>query len=57
MREDVRAGTLVSLAVSDLPDVYASMGIVTLLNRTPSPMAQRAIACVREVAKEVNVPA
>lgn len=54
LREDVRAGTLVRLEVEDLPAVYAEMGIVTLLNRTPSPMAQRAIACVREVAQASN---
>jgi len=50
VRDDVRAGTLVQLEVEDLPEVYSEMGIVTLLNRTPSPMAQRAIACVQEVA-------
>jgi len=54
LRDDVRAGSLVRLAVKDLPDVYAEMGVVTLVNRTPSPMAQRAIACVREIAKQVN---
>jgi DNA-binding transcriptional LysR family regulator len=56
MRDDVLAGSLVRLAIKDLPDVYAEMGVVTLTNRTPSPMAQRAIACVREIAKGVNVP-
>ena len=56
MRDDVVAGSLVRLAIKDLPDVYAEMGVVTLTNRTPSPMAQRAIACVREIAKGVNVP-
>ena len=50
VRDDVHAGTLVQLEVEDLPEVYSEMGIVTLLNRTPSPMAQRAIACVQEVA-------
>ena len=56
LRDDVRAGTLVQLAVTDLPEVHAEMGLVTLVNRTPSPMAQRAIACVREIALEVNAP-
>ncbi|MDN3919707.1 LysR family transcriptional regulator [Roseateles violae] len=55
--DDVRAGTLVPLELSDLPAVYSDMGLVTLRNRTPSPMAQRAIACVREVAATVNLPA
>ncbi len=49
-------GGLVQLDVQDLPLMYAEMGIVTLVNRTPSPMAQRAIACVREIAQQVNVP-
>lgn len=56
LRDDVRAGTLVQLDVTDLPAVYSEMGIVTLVNRTPSPMAQRAIACVREVASSINAP-
>jgi DNA-binding transcriptional LysR family regulator len=54
LRNDVRAGTLVRLDVTDLPPVYSEMGIVTLLNRTPSPMAQRAIASVQEVAQAIN---
>ena len=57
LRDDVQAGSLVRLAIEDLPHVYAEMGVVTLVNRTPSPMAQRAIACVQEVAGSVNVPA
>ena len=57
LRDDVQAGSLVRLAIEDLPDVYAEMGVVTLVNRTPSPMAQRAIACVQEVAGSVNAPA
>jgi len=54
--DELGAGSLVRLAVRDLPDVYAEMGIVTLSQRTPSPMAQRAIACVREIAQAVNLP-
>jgi hypothetical protein len=50
LRDDVRAGTLVRLEIEDLPPVHSEMGIVTLLNRTPSPMAQTAIGCVRQVA-------
>jgi DNA-binding transcriptional LysR family regulator len=55
-RADVEAGTLVRLQVTDLPDVYSEMGVVTLAHRTLSPMGQRAIECVREVAAVVNVP-
>jgi DNA-binding transcriptional LysR family regulator len=56
VRDELRAGTLVRLAVEDLPEVYAEMGLVVLVHRTLSPMAQRAVACVREIAKGVNVP-
>jgi DNA-binding transcriptional LysR family regulator len=54
VRSDVRSGALVQLDVTDLPPSHSEMGIVTLLRRTPSPMAQRAIACVEEVARTVN---
>jgi DNA-binding transcriptional LysR family regulator len=54
VRDEVSAGSLVRLVVEDLPDVYSEMGIVSLVNRTPSPMAQRAIQCVREIAQQVN---
>jgi DNA-binding transcriptional LysR family regulator len=54
-RADVESGALVRIDVTDLPNVYAEMGIVVLVNRTPSPMAQRAIGCVQNVAREVNV--
>jgi len=57
LHDDVRSGALVRLIVDDLPDVYAQMGIVTLANRTPSPMALRAMASVREVAAEVSAAA
>lgn len=57
MQADVRAGRMVQLDVVDLPEAFSEMGIVTLTNRTPSPMAQRAIDGVREVAREVNAPA
>lgn len=43
--------SLVRLRVDDLPEVYAEVGVVTLVNRTPSPMAQRALACIREIAQ------
>jgi len=54
VREEVAAGRLVRLSMQDLPAVYADMGIVALANRTPSPMAQRAIACIRDVATSTN---
>lgn len=55
LHSEISAGELVALDVEDLPPVYAEMGIVTLANRTPSPMAQRAIAGVQEIASKVNV--
>lgn len=56
VRDALSAGTLVLLDVSDLPPVYSEMGVVTLADRTPSPMAHKAIACLRAVARDVNVP-
>lgn len=56
VRQELRTKTLRLVDVSDLPPVYSEMGVVTLVNRTPSPMAQRAIACIREVARDINVP-
>jgi DNA-binding transcriptional LysR family regulator len=56
VRDDVRSGTLVRLQIEDMPEVYAEVGIVTLLNRTPSPVAQRAIACVQQVAESLRTP-
>lgn len=47
LREELAATTLVRLEVSDLPDIYADMGLVELANRTPSPMAHRAMEGVR----------
>ncbi|TWO70793.1 LysR family transcriptional regulator [Caenimonas sedimenti] len=52
--DDLRAGTLVRLDVTDLPPVYAEMGIVTLGHRTPSPMAMRSIACIREIVRALG---
>jgi hypothetical protein len=47
-RADVASGALVRLEVKDLPEVYPEMGIVVLVNRTPSPIAAgRSAACRR----------
>ena len=54
LHDEVKAGRLVRLKVKDLPTVFSEMGMVSLANRTPSPMAQRAMACVREIARHVN---
>ena len=55
-RGELEAGTLVALQVLDLPEVYSEMGIVTLADRTCSPMANRAIGCVQQVAVQMNRP-
>ncbi len=57
LRDDVRAGSMVQLGVDDLPESYVEMVVVTLTNRSPSPMAERAMACIREIAQDLNDPA
>jgi DNA-binding transcriptional LysR family regulator len=54
-RADLDAGTLVRLQVQGLPQLSTDMGIVLLARRTPSPMAERAIGCVQEVARQMNL--
>jgi DNA-binding transcriptional LysR family regulator len=49
--------SLVKLAVEDFPEVYSEMGVATLVGRTPSPMAQRAMACIRRISEEFCVVA
>jgi len=51
---DVEAGRLVPLSVEGLPPLFVDMGVVTLRNRSPSPMARRAIELIALVAQEVN---
>jgi DNA-binding transcriptional LysR family regulator len=53
-RADVESGNLLPLRIKDLPDLYSEMGIVSLRNRSHSPMADRAIELIAEVAAEVN---
>lgn len=53
--DDVRAGRIVPLAIAGLPSLYAEMGIVSLLNRSLSPTARRAVALIEAAAREVNV--
>ena len=56
-RADVAAGTLMALDVDGMPTLASDMGIVSLHNRAPSPLAARAIAATIEVATTVNEPA
>ncbi len=54
VRADLKSGALKALRVAELPETYSDMRIVSLRNRTPSPMAQRAIACIERVAAAVG---
>jgi DNA-binding transcriptional LysR family regulator len=54
-RAEVESGSLVPLRVQDLPALFSEMGVVSLRNRSPSPMARRAIDCIARVADAVNV--
>ncbi|MGT2428820.1 LysR family transcriptional regulator [Cupriavidus basilensis] len=55
VQADIDAGALLPLRIPGLPALYSEMGVVSLRNRTPSPMAQHAIACISRVAGEVNI--
>jgi len=55
VRADVDAGALVPLSVDGFPTLFSEMGVVTMRNRSPSPMAKRAIEVILCVALEVNV--
>ncbi len=54
VQSDVAAGRLVELQVDGLPPLHADMGVVSLRNRSPSPLARQAIALVSAVAQAVN---
>jgi len=51
---EVAGGLLVPLRIPGMPVTQAGMGIVSLRNRTPSPMALQAIRCIERVAGEVS---
>lgn len=54
VQDDVGAGTLLPLQIHGLPALYSEMGVVSLRNRTPSPMARKVIECFTRFAAEVN---
>jgi DNA-binding transcriptional LysR family regulator len=54
---DVAAGRLIPLRVTDLPALYSEMGVVSLRQRSASPMARRAIELIVAVAGKVNTVA
>jgi DNA-binding transcriptional LysR family regulator len=47
---DGQTNALQALQVTGMPPLYNEMGIVSLRNRTPSPMAQRVIEAIRTAA-------
>lgn len=52
VRDEVAAGQLVELDVTDLPPMYAEIGLVSLRGRTPSPMAGFVTRRLAELAAE-----
>ena len=55
VQADIDAGALVPLAVAGFPQLFSEMGVVRLRNRSPSPMAKRAIDVIVRVALDLNV--
>ncbi|GAB7545137.1 LysR family transcriptional regulator [Cupriavidus sp. 8B] len=56
VQADIDAGSLLPLRIRGWPSLHSEMGVVSLRNRTPSPMAKKAIACIAQVASEVDTP-
>lgn len=52
VREEAAAGLLQALELAGMPPLYAEAGIVKLKGRTPSPMADYAMAFLTGLAKE-----
>jgi len=55
-RDEMATGTLRRLQVSDLPPLYAQMGVARLRDRSLSPTAQRLIRSIEALAGRVNAP-
>lgn len=54
VQDELAAGQLVALRVTDLPPLHAEIGVVSLRNRSPSPMARTAIQLFADAAAAVN---
>lgn len=54
VRNELASGQLVPLQISDMPPLYSEMGIVSLRNRSHSPMAQRVIDMIMSVSTDIN---
>lgn len=54
VRNELATGLLVPLEIGDMPPLFSEMGIVSLRNRSHSPMARRVFDLISEVSKEIN---
>lgn len=54
VKDDLAAGRLVELAIDALPPLFVDMGVVSLRNRSPSPLARQAIQRIVDIAETVN---
>ena len=54
MRAELQSGALRAVQATDLPPLSVEMGVVSLPNRTLSPMAHRVIDCIARVASQIN---
>lgn len=51
---ELAAGLLVPLRISDMPSLFSEIGVVSLRNRSHSPMAERVIDLIATVSTEIN---
>jgi DNA-binding transcriptional LysR family regulator len=54
VHDDLEAGRLLALAVKDGPALHVEMGVVSLRQRSLSPMASRAVEVLARVARTLN---
>lgn len=54
VRAELQSGALRAVQATDLPPLSVEMGVVSLHNRTLSPMAHRVIDCIARVASQIN---
>jgi DNA-binding transcriptional LysR family regulator len=54
LRNDLQSGNMVELDLSDWPAMSTGFSIVTLRNRTPSPMARTAMDCIEHIAVRLS---
>ncbi|MGH8051688.1 MAG: LysR family transcriptional regulator [Arenimonas sp.] len=54
VRSEMQSGELILLQIKDAPALYSEMGLVSLRNRTPSPIAKQAITLITEMVDAMN---